>query len=506
MNNSKKTRRALLSSVIALALCFSMFVGTTMAWFTDTASSKGNTIQSGTLDVLLLDSVGDSLEGKTLAFVQKTGDTTETTVESPLWEPGATFITQQFKLKNNGNLHLKYTITVTGIDGDAKLNEAIDWSVIDPSVTEITELTGTLAPGAESVLMNLKGHMKESAGNEYQGLTIKGVAITVTATQATVEYDSYSNQYDANAESPVVKTVTVPENNTDDVVLTTGTDETDAVEVTVPAEAAEAGDVYKVVVSNEVTEIDSVTSETTVAFDLTLYKNDEKVSGDTVYKVTKNVGAGLFISEVTHNGTALTAATTGADQTYNYDSTTGELTIYTASFSPFEVTYTTSKDYTKILNRGHNKNSEISVSTGRDLLPIVAVTPSIAGYTVYEGDTRIANEVTFSFSNVVKTSDENSCKVSFDLAVKDENGNELKIKEGKFNPYINTDLREYIWVYVNLLEAFPDGYSVSEVKVNDIVLDVSTGEYAPTNGYLIGSDGIYLQAKEVGTFEITLTK
>ena len=41
--------------------------------------------------------------------------------------------------------------------------------------------------------------MKESAGNEYQGLSIDGIGITVLATQDTVESDSFNNQYDKDA-------------------------------------------------------------------------------------------------------------------------------------------------------------------------------------------------------------------------------------------------------------------------------------------------------------------
>ena len=44
---------------------------------------------------------------------------------------------------------------------------------------------------------------KRRVGNEYQDLSIEGIAITVVATQDTVEYDSTTNQYDVNAEYPV---------------------------------------------------------------------------------------------------------------------------------------------------------------------------------------------------------------------------------------------------------------------------------------------------------------
>ena len=71
-----------------------------------------------------------------------------------------------------------------------------------------------------------------------------------------------------------------------------------------------------------------------------MYKNDVKVDGDTIYEIKQTLPLDANISAVTHNGITLTAANTGADQTYSYDPATGVLTIYTKSFSPFAVTYT----------------------------------------------------------------------------------------------------------------------------------------------------------------------
>ncbi len=53
MTNRKSTKRALLGSVMAMVLCLAMLVGATFAWFTDTASTGVNKIQSGKLDVAL---------------------------------------------------------------------------------------------------------------------------------------------------------------------------------------------------------------------------------------------------------------------------------------------------------------------------------------------------------------------------------------------------------------------------------------------------------------------
>ena len=46
MKTAKTSKRALLCSVLSIALCLSMLIGTTFAWFTDTASTAVNTIKS----------------------------------------------------------------------------------------------------------------------------------------------------------------------------------------------------------------------------------------------------------------------------------------------------------------------------------------------------------------------------------------------------------------------------------------------------------------------------
>ena len=202
MNNTKTAKRALLSSVMAMLICITMLIGTTFAWFTDSASTAVNKIQAGTLDVQLLDKRGNSLEGQTLKWVRATAtaDGAEfVDSEDILWEPGCTYKLQPIVIKNNGNLALKYKIVITGIQGDAELNEAIEWTITNTSATTALDADHPLAAGASDTL-TISGHMKESAGNEYQGKFIDGIGITVYATQDTVEYDSNDNRYDAGAE------------------------------------------------------------------------------------------------------------------------------------------------------------------------------------------------------------------------------------------------------------------------------------------------------------------
>ncbi len=192
MTNRKSTKRALLGSVMAMVLCLAMLVGATFAWFTDTASTGVNKIQAGNLDVALemKDASGSwvSADGNTLDFVKAAAG------EQVLWEPGCTYTLPELRVVNNGNLALKYMIKITGIKGDAKLNEAIEWTIGDVAMGAEQHLKA-----GESNEFTIKGHMKESAGNEYMDLTISGISITVYATQDTVENDSFNNQYDKNA-------------------------------------------------------------------------------------------------------------------------------------------------------------------------------------------------------------------------------------------------------------------------------------------------------------------
>ena len=190
------TKRALLSSVFALVLCVAMLVGATFAWFTDTATTGVNKIQSGKLDVALEMSTDgtnwESAEGKTLTF--KTKD--NRAADQILWEPGCTYELPQLRVVNKGNLALKYKIQITGIQGDAKLNEVIDWTINDAAINLTEE---HLTAGQTGTAFTIKGHMQKTAGNEYQNLTIDGIGITVYATQDTVENDSFNNQYDKDA-------------------------------------------------------------------------------------------------------------------------------------------------------------------------------------------------------------------------------------------------------------------------------------------------------------------
>ena len=191
MTKHVSTKRALILSLLSMLLCVSMLVGSTYAWFTDTATTSVNKIQAGTLDVALEMKDGDnwvSAEGKTLNF--KTADNRE----EILWEPGCTYSLPELRVVNKGNLAIKYKVMISGINGDAELNDVIDWTIGD--VADGTEKT--LAPNGTAEF-TITGKMSETAENAYQGMSIDGISIMVYATQAMSEKDSNGDTYDENA-------------------------------------------------------------------------------------------------------------------------------------------------------------------------------------------------------------------------------------------------------------------------------------------------------------------
>ena len=218
MNNKRATKRALLTSIMALVMCVVMLVGTTFAWFTDTASTAVNKIVAGNLDIKLFHTVGSEVkeltENDTLQW--KTKDTGDV-----LWEPNCTYDLEEFQIKNAGNLAVKYKVVLkatniaTTPDGKSLL-DVIDWTVKvngdtvkkDVLLADLGADKGTIIidgkkltaeENANIAKVTVTGHMKAEAGNDYQGLRIDGFGITVYAAQVNHESDSFGTSYDVTA-------------------------------------------------------------------------------------------------------------------------------------------------------------------------------------------------------------------------------------------------------------------------------------------------------------------
>ena len=343
MTNRKSTKRALLGSVMAMVLCLAMLVGATFAWFTDTASTNVNKIQAGNLDVVLemqnADGKWVSAEGKTLDFVKAA----DAKGEAILWEPGCTYTLPELRVVNNGNLALKYKVAITGINGSAKLNKAIEWTIGDVAMGAEQHLAA-----GESNAFTIKGHMKESAGNEYMNESIDGIAITVVATQDTVESDSFDKDYDAGAEYPVVAVANV--NTKGDTVLK-DKEEDHTIQVTVPAGALDEGVQslkLEVVKSATPAGVQVASTESSQSYEVTMRDQSGNAvsTNGTLMTVEMNVGKNRTALKLYHNGEKMTndnGTLTDAADHYVYDAATGYVTMKVSHFSPFTAVF--ARDY-----------------------------------------------------------------------------------------------------------------------------------------------------------------
>lgn len=233
MTNAKTTKRALLTSIMSLLLCFSMLLGTTYAWFTDSVSSANNIITAGNLDITL-----EYYNGSKWVDVQ---DSTELFDPDALWEPGHTEVVY-LKLENKGTLALAYQLGVniaketlgTNVNGNVfKLSQYINLGVVELKAdeffatreeaikaaeatvdTELEKVSNAIINGytangimtketAKTRYLALVVYMPKEVGNNVNymtGTTAPQIelGVNVFATQYTYESDSFGKDYDAN--------------------------------------------------------------------------------------------------------------------------------------------------------------------------------------------------------------------------------------------------------------------------------------------------------------------
>ena len=239
MTNSKSTKRALLTSALALLMCVTMLVGATFAWFTDTASTGVNKIQAGNLNIELA-----YKNSTTNGDFKKADKDTPVFNNSALWEPGHVEYVV-LKVRNAGSLALKYKLGIniasetgsTSVDGNAfNLSDYIRFAVLDGDQSSLGR-DGLVAAAGNGAALNAgytaENHllagtdnsekvvtlvvwMPTTVGNEANHMTGKtapsiNLGINVAATQDTVEKDSFDNTYDKDAVYPIVAMDTLQE-------------------------------------------------------------------------------------------------------------------------------------------------------------------------------------------------------------------------------------------------------------------------------------------------------
>ncbi len=215
MTKQKTTKRALLSSILSLLMCISMLIGSTFAWFTDSVTSSNNKIVAGNLKIdLLLKDMDDNWTS--------IKDSNKAIFDYENWEPGYTDV-KVLKVVNKGTLALKWMAKFVSADELTALADVID-VYVNTSVQDIPtdradistwENVGTVREFVNSIQTTTNGNleanasaylgialkMRESAGNEYQNMSLGGsFDIQIVATQLTYENDSFNNLYDEDAQ------------------------------------------------------------------------------------------------------------------------------------------------------------------------------------------------------------------------------------------------------------------------------------------------------------------
>lgn len=98
MTKKNSAKRSLAVSILALVLCFTMLLGTTYAWFTDSVTSAGNIIKSGKLDATM--HYSDKLLTANSTEWQDAENSAVFTYDN--WEPGYTDV-KYIKVTNAGS-------------------------------------------------------------------------------------------------------------------------------------------------------------------------------------------------------------------------------------------------------------------------------------------------------------------------------------------------------------------------------------------------------------------
>ncbi len=455
----KNFKKIIVPAIAAIALCISLIAGATYAWFTDEAKTNVNKIQSGKLDVALEMSMDNgatwtTAEGQTLSFLKMNAEGELTADANILWEPGCTYKLPLLRVINNGNLALKYKVALSGATGDLNLLEAISFTanITKDGADTATTMTGAygsvlaesmLKPEIDGVksfdIIALEAKMDENAGNEYMGLAVNNISVTVYAMQAVYESDSTGSDYDKDASgnwedfssaSATVtaggKTVLKDNGETPSVTLTAPEGSTAATQLTLTKmDSATSSNI----------EVITGTKAVSAKFSL-VDENGDKVTAaeGKFFTLTMQLDKNANVLAFYHYETALTKANSleelTANDMYYYDAATGVLTFTTDDFSPFTVVTSES-----IYNGGNGtKAAPYLIATGEQA---IAMEDDYKGYFKFIEDVVVTDEIYLSGKTVVIDLNGHSVKLEYADGVKPNNGSVLYVGGKKGNLTIN---------------------------------------------------------------------
>ncbi len=501
------TKRSLLASVFALVLCVAMLVGSTFAWFTDTATTGVNKITSGKLDVKL-----SYAKDKNCTEWAEVKNTTKLFDNSALWEPGHTEVAY-LKVENAGNLALKYQLSVnvanevsgTNVNGESfNLSDYIKMGVVENRSTPFADrnaartaveataqniktstVDGTIAANdTNAQYVALVVYMPETVGNEANyGTKAPSIdlGVKLVATQYTEESDSFGNDYDKDAAYPVIAVADVAQSG--DTILKDN-ETAPTVTATIPQDST-AASALTLTVDKAATpgNIQVVTGTSAVSSSISLADQDGKAvtaaagkffTLDMQLKKNANV-IGFYHYDTPLNKVASKDAVKAANDTYYYDAATGILTFSTDDFSPFTVVISDS-----LFNGGNGKKeSPYLIATGEQALKV----EYSKGYFKLVNDIVVTDEVYMSGKTYVWDLNGHSIKLEYADGVKPNNGSVLYIGGSKGRLTINDSSEAQTGAVIGSDKTYTN-------KVTSAVRAGNSGKLTINGGHFYGmSDG-----------------
>ena len=141
MSRQRSYKNALFLSILSILLCAVMLVGTTLAWFSTTATSTGNRIRSGDLKIDLL--MDKTQNGVYESIAEGSGDVfslAEGNGNGIDWDPGKTELVF-LRVENKGSFAVNYDIVLTaenifdtgksGTASEHKISDVLEYVLLD---------------------------------------------------------------------------------------------------------------------------------------------------------------------------------------------------------------------------------------------------------------------------------------------------------------------------------------------------------------------------------------
>ncbi len=373
----KSTKKALWLSCLSLLLCCSMLIGSTFAWFTDSATTGVNKIVSGNLDIAMYKG---TVSNGSIDYSTEVNAATKLFNDEALWEPGYTEVAY-LKVENKGSLALKYQLMlqvnneiegVSVLGNKIKLSEILKYDLVEIGETEFyadraaaiaaatdsknlaeETVVGTMSP-QDTKYYALIVYMPDSVGNtaNHNGIDVPSIklGVNLVATQAESESDSFGNDYDAGLEYPKAPSVSsapvTSEGGINEEMKISNTPNPDQllskgdVTVIIPqGSLASSATALSLVVNKGVSMPEGITiaeGQTGTTYEISLI--DQNAAGvsannEKTFTVRLNIGKGHDASniKVYHYAEEISSV--------SYDPETGVVVFTTTSFSPFTVVH-----------------------------------------------------------------------------------------------------------------------------------------------------------------------